>query len=233
MKIAWLLLLVPAWAMGQSRINVTDGDTDANNGFFRMVSGTPIAPNTFFRVVEGSAFYSDGWSNGSAFLTKDKEYKNLTLKLNLLDNQVHFRDKNGNEMLCATPLAGITLVDSATNVPHHFMHSSFITAFSTVKPAMWVEVLADGKAQLYTHHKKSISESRPYGSATVETRIHTNPVHYLVVNGQPTRVKKLQDVVDALPDKKQEVQQWINAGRIEKNPQGFAKVIAYYNTLVN
>jgi hypothetical protein len=233
MKIAFLFILVPSLAIGQNRINVSSSDVDMNAGFFQVVAGTPVAPHTFYRVVDGTPFFSDGWSRGSAYLSKDKEYKNLWLKLNLMDDQLHFKDNKGNEMICTTPLARVMLVDSATGAPHQFIHSSSAPALVDIKPMAWVEVLAEGKVQLYTHHKKNINETRPYGSATLEQRILTTPLHYMVAGDRMVRVKKLQDVVDALPDKKQEVQQWISANKVEKNAQGFAKVIGYYNSLVN
>jgi hypothetical protein len=233
MKIVLLLMMIPTLAIGQSRIDVSNNSDGMNGVFFQVVAGTPVGGHTFYRVVEGTPFFSEGWSRGSAFLTKDKEYKNLWLRLDLIADQVHFRDAKGNDMVCSTPLARLILVDSATGVPHVFIHASSIPALVQLSPLTWVEVHAEGKAQLYTQYKKAINESRPYGSATLEQRIHTSSQHYMVVGDKMARVKKVQDIIDALPDKQQEMQQWVNSNKVEKNVNGFAKVIAHYNSLVN
>ena len=228
-----MLLLVSATAFSQTRVNVTNDDVTINTNFFQVVAGTPITPTTFYRVVEGTPFFKDAWLKGAvAFEKGGKEYQNLILKLNLLDNKLHFQDIKGQEMVCSNALALVRLKDAVTGAEYQFVHTSAIPAFSTFKPACWVEILADGaKAQLYAQHKKSIQETRPYGSATLEQRIIDGDVFYLAVGNQLYKVKKPQDIVDALTDKKQELQQWLNANKIEKNGRGFASVVDHYNSI--
>lgn len=225
------LLLASASAFSQNRLDITNRDVDVNTNFFQVVAGTPVTPTTFYRVVEGSAFFKDQWMKGAvAFEKGGKEYQNLILKLDLLENKLHFRDVKGQEMICNNALALVRLRDSITAAEYQFIHTSFVPAFSSMK-AGWVEVIADGsKAQLYAHRKKTVQESRPYGSATMEQRILNGDFFYLVVGNQLTKVKKSQDLVDALPDKKQELQQWVNSNK-EKGESGLVKLVNYYNSL--
>ena len=225
------LLLVSLSVSGQNKLDITNTDVTVNTNFFQVVAGTPITPTTFYRVVEGSAFFNEAWMRGSVSFDRTKEYKNLILKINLMEGKLHFRDIKGEEMICSNAIAEVKLIDSLTGATYKFVHTSFIPAFVKMKPPTWMEMLVDGEVQLYYHRKKSTQESRPYGSATVEHRILTGDFYYVVIGDQSVRVKKLQDVIDALPGKKQEVQQWVNSNNISKNPQGFAKVIEYYNSL--
>lgn len=232
MKLLISFLLLSIGAAAQTSIDVTNNDVNINSNFFHVVSGAPIAPATFYRVVDGSVFFKDGWMKGAVSFDKQTEYRNLQLKLDLLEGKLHFRDIKGEEMVCVTPVALVKLVDPASGVTHQFIHTSFIPAFSRFKPASWVEVLADGKAQLYLHRKKNVKDDRPYGSATLERRIYTADFYYLVVDDRMVRIKKVQDIIDALPDKKGELTQWVKDNSLEKNHLGFIKLIGHYNSLV-
>ena len=231
MKLLIPVLLLSLSVAAQTKIDVTNQDVNVNTNFFQVVAGTPVTPVTFYRVVEGSPFFSEGWLKGSVSFDRTKEYKNLILKIDLMEGKLHFRDIKGQEMICSNAIAVVKLIDSATGAVYQFLHTSYIPAFAKMKPPTWMEVLAEGEAQLLYHRKKSVQESRPYGSATVEHRILTGDFYYIVIGDQATRVKKLQDVIDALPGKKQEVQQWVNANNVPKNAVGFAKVVNYYNSL--
>jgi hypothetical protein len=228
-----LLLLCSAVAFGQRRVDVDAGSHQTMNTFFQTVNGTPVLTNVYYRVVEGSPYFKEDWMKGSAALSREVEYQNLTLKLNLLENTVHFQDTRGNEMISNTPINKITLIDPAAGTQYRFVHSSFIPVMVDLSKHVWLECLAEGRAQLYVHYKKSITESRPYGSATLEQRIYTVPQYYLVVNNRLTRIKKVQDVVDALPDKKKELQEWLRNNDIEKNQQGLTRLVEHYNKLTN
>ena len=231
MKLLTPILLLSLSVSAQNKIDITNNEVTVNTNFFQVVAGTPVTPTTFYRVVEGSAFYNDYWMKGSVSFDKTKEYKNLILKINLMEGKLHFRDIKGEEMICSNAVAVVKLIDSITGSVYQFVHTSYIPAFAKMKPPTWMEALAEGEVQLYCHRKKAVQESRPYGSATVEHRILTSDIYYVVIGDQATRVKKLQDVIDALPGKKQEVQQWVSSNTLPKGPAGFAKVITYYNSL--
>lgn len=229
-----LLVSLATGAFAQRRVDVTNDPITLQTGpFFQEVQGVPFITTTYFRPVEGSRFFREEWMKGSAALNAQKEYPNLWLKLDLVSHNLHFKDVKGAEMICNTPVYSIKLKDSATGQEYRFVHSSFIPAAADIKPHVWMEVLADGKAQLYCQHKKNITETRPYGSATLEQRVFTSDLYYLVIDNRLIRVKRLQDIASELPDKKQEVQQWLRSNPGEKNVQNFAKLVAYYNSLFN
>ena len=73
---------------------------------------------------------------------------------------------------------------------------------------------------------------RPYGSATLEQHIITVPINYLVVNNQYVRVKKMADVLNALQDKKAELQQWLKNNEVDaKNADDLARLVEAYNNM--
>lgn len=227
-----VLMLCSACVFGQRRVDVDMPAVTLQSGsFFQAVNGMPVATNVYFRVVEGSAFFEPEWTKGLVAFDK-KHYGNVMIKLDLLKNELHFKDSKGEEMICSSPVNRITFGDPRQgNVPT-FVYSAFIPELAAFKPEAWLQVHAEGKAGLYTHHKKTISETRPYGSATLEQRITTNEIHYLVHNNQYTRVRKLFNILNLLADKKAELQQWIKENKIdESNPADWARVVDAYNNM--
>jgi hypothetical protein len=226
--------LLAAVAFSQQRVDVSTNYVNVSTGrFFQDAQGVRILANTkYYRPVAGSPFFSDDWMKGSAALTPEREYQNLWLRLDLLSNKLHFRDIKGEEMICTTPVYSLTMKDSATGEVHSFVHSSYLRAAAGLKPQAWLELLVDGKAQLFCHHKKTMTETQPYGSATLEQRFFTFDLFYLVVNGQMQRIKKAKDIVAALPDKKVQLEEWMRRNPGDKGSEYMSDLVAYYNSLV-
>ncbi|MGB8191209.1 MAG: hypothetical protein WCF67_04775, partial [Chitinophagaceae bacterium] len=67
----------------------------------------------------------------------------------------------------------------------------------------------------------------------LEQRVFTSDIYYLVINEKLVRVKRLQEIASAFPDKTQEIQQWVRANPGEKNAQNFVRLVSYYNSLFN
>lgn len=227
-----VLMLCSAFAFGQRRVNVDNPDVTLQTGaFFQAVNGVPVAANVYYKVVEGSAFFDPEWAKGTVAFDK-KRYGNVQLKLDLLKNELLFKNSKGEELVCSTPVNRVTFGDPAQGNATTFVYSAFVPELSSFKPEAWLQVHAEGKAGLYTHHKKTISETRPYGSATMEQRIVTSEILYLVHNNQYIRVKKLLNILNVLADKKAELQQWIKENNIdERNPADLGRVVDAYNNM--
>ena len=84
----------------------------------------------------------------------------------------------------------------------------------------------------YKKIKKTLSESKPFNSATTEQTINTTNQYLLVFNHFLTVVKKPKDIPAILTDKKAELDQYIGNNKLSgKTEADFSSVIAYYNSL--
>jgi len=215
-------------AHSQQVVNVDKFEGSAMN-FFKAVGGEPISNTKFVRVVEGSPYYFDNWMKGSVQIG-DKEYKPLLLRLNVLETTLEFKDQKGEMMICTEPVKRVVLVDTPSGVSNTFIHSSFLPPLAEVKNS-WLLELANGKASLYKLTKKLINEVRPYGSATNEQHILPSYSYYLLQNNTLTRVKKTSDIIDLLPDKKSELQDFAKSNKLSNKWDDMTKLVFYYNTL--
>jgi len=195
------------------------------------VAGTPFVNAKFAKVVEGSPFFNEQIMRGAIILSEGKEYRNILLRLNLLESQVNYIDEKQTEMIATTPVSEVVLWDTINNNYYRFVFSNYIQ--TTDKPEKYFyELLQAGKVELYKQYKKDILESKPYGSATVEQSIKTESRYFVLISGKWVRIKKIKALTDLLIDKKSEIQKFVEDKKLTKDSEAsFEAIIAYYNTL--
>ncbi|TDH24547.1 hypothetical protein EXU57_14485 [Segetibacter sp. 3557_3] len=192
----------------------------------QLVNGNPILLDKYVRVVQGSPFFKDEYlpSNFIHVLSK----RPMAVKLNLLSNEVQFRDENGKEFIANNKVTRVVLTD-AFGQTYKFIHPSTFNTMAKV-PEAWYELLVEGKASLYKLHKKNVSESTPYGQATTEQTITTTPQFFVYANQSFNRVKQVKDFGDIFADKFRDISTFIRQSRIqEKSEDNFKKVVDHYN----
>jgi len=226
-----ILLFVSLLAFNTRAQQVVDVDKYEGNAmnFFKAVGGEPIGNTKFVRLVEGSPYYFDDWKKGDVEIESSK-YKNISLRLNILETTLEFKDRKGDVMVCTQPVKRVVLRDSANGTSYSFVHSSFLPASPDTKNA-WLMELVAGKASLYKLTKKSVNEVSPYGSATKEQHILTNYNYYLLQNNTITRVKKTSELAELLSDKRSELQEFIKTNKLSNKEGDMITLVQHYNSL--
>jgi hypothetical protein len=167
---------------------------------------------------------------GNVVLNGDNQFTDVYLKLDLYNNEVHYRDPKGNELIATTPLKRIILFDSSAQLVFDFINGEYINANSPVKG--WYELLAQGKASGFKQIKKQMREDKPYGSATVERSVRTSVQYFALYNGSFIPIKKFKDLPALLSDKKDEVSKYIKDNNlVGKTDNDYRSVFNYYNGL--
>lgn len=221
-----------------SSTSQTTVDVDKERGvgsgalnYVYTVAGTPFVTAKFARVVEGSPFFNEQMMHGAIILSGGKEYRNILVRLNLLESQVNYIDEKQIEMIATTAISEVVLWDTINNNHHRFVSSNFIE--TTDKPEKgFYELLQAGKVELYKQHKKKMLESKPYGSATVEQSIKTELRYFVLITGKWIRIKKIKELTVILTDKKSEIQKFMEEKMLTKDSEeNLEAIIAYYNTL--
>ena len=195
------------------------------------VGGTPFVTAKFARLVEGSPFFTEQMMKGAIILSEGKEYKDIFLRLNLLESQVNYLSDKKIEMVATTPIKEVVLWDTIQNKDHRFIFSSYIGS-TEIQDKDFYELLQAGTAELYKHHKKRLLESKPYGSATVEQSIQTELRYYVLHKKQWVRIKKLKDLSALFYNKKTEIQKFITEKKLGDDQAGFEALTYYYNSIM-
>ncbi|HWN89297.1 MAG TPA: hypothetical protein VNM35_09550 [Chitinophagaceae bacterium] len=226
-------LLIYLFPSSQTTVDV-DKERGVGGGVLKYVNsvgGTPFLNTKFSKLVEGSPFFNEEMMRGSIILKGGKEYRNILVRLNLLETQVNYIDEKQIEMIATIPISEVVLWDTINNDHHRFVFSDFIETTDNPEKDFY-ELLLVGKVELYKQYKKKLLENRPYNSATTEQSIKTDLRYFVLFSGKWVRIKKIKELADLLADKKNEIQKFIEDKKLTKdNEANFEAIVAYYNTL--
>ena len=211
-------------------VDKTEKRSAAVNNIFTD-SGTPFVEAKFVRFVSGSPFFNEKMMRGILISADGNEYRNITIRLNLFESQVNFLNSRKEEMIVGTALKEVTLLDTVDKKNYHFVYSDYIESAGKLEKGFY-QVSQKGRAELYTYHKKTVKETRPFNSATFEQSIETYLTYFVRLEGQWKKINKIRDIPAVLGDKKNEVQQYINSKSLSGSKQeDMESVINYYNSL--
>lgn len=217
--------------MAQKVVDVDKSDGVPINSFY-TVNGTPVTNVRFVRLTDGTPYFRDSWMKGVAISTKDARYQNPQVKLDLLDNEVHFLVNRESELICTIPLKDITLTDTISGASYHFVWSPAVPGLPSAKKG-WYLQLAEGKAALYQSFNKTVQEFKPFNSPVAEQKIVTTEDYFLTFNGNLFRPKKWKEIPTVLADKKEALEAFLKTDRMKEgsNAERMAAIVSYYNSL--
>ncbi|HYE56030.1 MAG TPA: hypothetical protein VD996_14360 [Chitinophagaceae bacterium] len=226
-----LFLLLGCLAIQQTFAQVIQTPS-GNNIFLQTVSGQPITAKAVKKYTEGTPFLKDNdWSRGTVVLSNGKSSKDEQLKLNILEGTLHYKDIDGQEMVCVTPVKEVYVENPLGGKPMKFIHSSSLPELKL--GSAWLQELTDGTVRLYKQIKKDVKEVKGYSSATTEIYVTDETRYYLLSDNSLHRVKKLKDITELLTTKGEELAKFIREQYLkEKAETDMARLVDYYNSLV-
>lgn len=212
-------------------VDKPDARPVAIKNLFTESGGTPFVEAKFVRFVSGSPFFIEKKMPGILITSDRTEYKNIIIRLNLMESQVNFLNSKQEELIVGVPLREVILWDTLNQKNYHFIFSDYIE--TTDKPEKGIyQILQNGKAGLYIQHKKTVKESRAFNSATFEQSIETISTYFLLLDGKWITINKIKNLPSLLSDKKIEVQEYIKSkGLSGYKQEDVESVINYYNSL--
>jgi hypothetical protein len=226
--------LAALYSPAQRVIDVEKNDVSGtSNTFFMVVGGQPFVNAKFAKLVEGTPYFSEEWMRGNIIMEGGKQYINVELKLDLLDHELHYKDANGNEMIANSIPQKIVMFDTVAQRIYNFAYYTSLPPSDADKQKGWYLLLGEGgNAAIYKQIIKTMNESKPYGSATVEQSIKTSTRYFVLYKGVLSQVKKIKDIPDILTDKKKELLQFLSTHKLsEKNDSDFEELLQYYSSL--
>ena len=196
-----------------------------------VVNGMVYSPIKFVKVTAGTPFFKEEWMKATLVLDGGKAYSNVPTRLNLMDNEVNYRDAAGQEMIATSPIKFIIFTDSITGAKYEFILGDQLANVDKTLTKTWFQVLVNDKVSLCLQMKKSIHETISYGSATTEQDIPTIDFYYVQINGTFIRFR-WDDWQQIFGSKKDQMSQFIRTNHLKgKTSDDYVKLVRYYNTL--
>jgi len=136
MKLSFVILLCSSTISlpAQKTVDVAEGNVSAMSpSFFSVVGGEPVVFAKFAKIVDGTPYFSDEWMKGNVVINGDKQFTGVYLKLDLYNNEVHYRDVKGSELVAVTPIQRLILFDSSSQLVFNFVNGAYINTTSHAK----------------------------------------------------------------------------------------------------
>jgi hypothetical protein len=179
----------------QQNFDFNATDIAAGPGVLYAINGQNFSRERFSNLVEGSPFFNAEFMNGMIILEGGKTVRNLSLKLNLLDGTVNFLNEKNEELEAVMPIREVVLKDLITNENFRFIHSKYLCNGSGKS---WYRIIDSGAVILFVNEVRVMTETKSYGSATLQQTIHKDPSYVLVYGKDCTKVKNTAELLTRL-----------------------------------
>lgn len=199
--------------------------TTVAQGLIADQMGNPVFEKRYTNI-KGSPYLQNDWATGSVKLRDGRSFDGMKLKYDQVEDELLFLGDAEKEMTFSVPVTEFTLQDKTFRRGYPVGDGAPANAF--------YEVLEEGKMSLLKRTSKKVIEEPAYNAASSVKSIRTNENYYLTAsNLQLTKIKKdKKAVLAALPDKKEELENYIKDQRLDlRQEQDLVKLISYYNTL--
>ena len=181
--------------------------------------------------VNGTPFLNDEWQMAAVMLANDVLAENVKVRINLLENTLHYLDEEGKEMVSTQPIKSVVFKNAASDTSAVFVTRRFVKEGGEKLPDAWMQLLEKGKASLLKMvHKELKDDPKQYGSATVTQSIVTDMRYYVWYQNELTRVKNVTEIADLLVNSKL----YARVDKMKKNSKSeedMRSAIAYFNNL--
>jgi hypothetical protein len=217
-----ILISVECLTQGQPNPFMVDG-----NGF-------PLKWGSTY-VSDGSPYYHEEYNWAEITIASGKIYKDIRVKINLLDAQVQYLAEDGTEMVTTMPVICIKFPYLST--PEGARRNVTLrsdTGTVNGPNATTYEVIDSGKVSILKKIIVTSRDEKKYNEA-VTTRSFTRKEtdYVLLPSGQAKKFEKsMEFLLEILNDKIKEVNAYIEKTKLRcKTFKECQSIISYYNTL--
>jgi hypothetical protein len=211
----------------QQVIDVNNTNYNALN-MLQVVGGNPVTNAKYVSLVEGSPYLQEEWIKGKLVTEQGYVFQDVFLRLNLIENTIHYKDPKGNEMIATMPIREVILPEQATSKTLRFVNSNILPS----SKKGWYLLLHNANVSFFKFYEKVLTENKPYNSATTEQRIRTNEKYFVMMKNVSHSVKNIKNLQALFIDKQKDIETFINTLDIKKPlEERMIEIVAYYNTL--
>lgn len=215
-------------AQAQQNFDFNATDIAAGPGVMYAINGQSFSRERFSNLVEGSPFFNSEFMKGNLVLEGGRMLKNFSVKVNLLDGTVNYLNEKNEELEATISIREVFLTDVLTNKETRFVHSKYICNGAG---KTWYRIVDSGAVSLYVNEVRVMTESKSYGSATLQQTVHKDP-YYIVVSGtECTRVKSAAELAGKLISIDPGFQQKIAGLKLKgKSEKDLLELVRMYNS---
>ena len=177
--------------------------------------------------IEGSPFLDDTWLLAKLILADNKIIDTVSIKLNLFQNKVHFKDGNGQELQATIAIKEIRIIDSNSI----WRNTYLLSGFSEEKDAFF-QLLSDGsKIKLLKRMTINKWEIKTVNAAP-QKRFELEEILYFLTNGILSKANKNCASLIGILGNDPNLIRFVAANNIKCNKeQDMKTLVDYFNAL--
>lgn len=194
------------------------------NSALTDIKGEPFLEKKFIDI-DGHPFLNDSWQLADVLLTSGLAYKDINIRLNIVNQQVHYLTKDSkNEWVI-----GKGLIKSIKFPTGH----TYEIFYDEKGSQLICEPLVTGKCKLLRLDMKNIVEEKMFNSATVTKKFVTETNYYLFIKNRLEKIKKSKkDILGLVSDRSVEMEKYIISTKNKCKTQAeLIALIEFYNTI--
>ena len=186
-------------------------------------SGQPVLLKKY-EEYKGSPFWYDQWKKGILRLKDGRAFKDMDMKYDIVGEQVVF-ERSGVVLRFNDPVSEFTL-------GNELFRSGYQAADGRTEQSFY-QVISDGNVQFLKRINKTVTENKPYGSATLQKEFTSSEGYYIARGKQLRKVRKdKRSIFEALGNRSAELEQFAASKKLNlKDDADIALLVNYYNSL--
>ncbi len=192
-----------------------------------------------YEGMQGTPYFIDEWLSGKLVFTNgDAGKKSHLLKYNTQTKELLMKRPQGDSIIVfPNQITAFTIIDASKNVSYPFIKVENLKADGGTVPVCFLMVLYKNKSSLLKYVSKNVLKANYQGGYSADRRYdsYVDNSQYFIRKFDNSLVKvkvKKSSVLDALEDKKAEIEAYIKKENLSfKNDFDIAKVLVYYDSL--
>lgn len=215
-----LAIITASGVAAQNKAVVAD---DRSNVFTQQtMNSAPFSSQKYVSLVSGHPYYSEAWMRGTIITLDSAKFENLTVRLDLNDNKIIYKNDKNEELVSVAPVKAIWINDPVVGRELEFEQVN----------GVFYLVLTDGPVKLYKQYFKKMVESKAYASSITEQSMMTDEQYFVGLVTGMARLKKPKDLASVFPGKSKEISDLVSSKKLNgKKESDYIEVVEYYNSI--
>jgi len=228
--ISFFIVIHSFGSFAQSRSPVESGP----NAFWADMSGRPLYLQENY-IAEGSPHFRDKYYFAEITMVNGRIYKDIQVKVNILENQVLYLTDDNKEMVSTSAIKKIEFY----NIPseegiQNVVLESFNGGLNMEKTPVY-QVLDSGKYSLLKKIVVTFIDSKGYGQSLVTRSFeHTETLYCQMPDGLIVKMGKGREaVLEICGSKRKQVESYIDKNNLKcRTAKDFQRVFQYFNSIL-
>jgi len=228
-KIKVLVIAMLCWQnlFSQDSQVTTPSTTKSSNFEYTLTPGGSklFIPETYSKI-EGSPFLATEWAYAKIKLADSRKFDSILIKLDLYENQIHFKDDMGRERMIAVDIREIEIKDISSK----WNNAVFVSGVGENKREFYQVIVEGVKARLLKKMNVIIKETKDFNKPEKNSFELQN---VLCINSKDILYVEKKNCLSMAPPFKDDnkITAFISSNDIKCNKEkDLVKLINYYNS---